>query len=218
MAKNNVAVRAQSIGEEIANAISHGIGCALGIVGLVLLLAQAVGQSYPLAIGCAVVYGASLIILYGVSGTYHALPKSKVKAVFRIFDHCSIYLLIVGSYVPVALLLVGGKIGWFLCVLNSVCAVVGIVLNCLSVSRWEKVSLCLYVIMGWSVLLVLKPVVGAMPWQGIALLALGGIMYTVGIVFYKANGVRYMHFVWHLFVLAGSVIQFWAIYLYCFVR
>lgn len=216
MAANQAAVRQQGLGEEIANAISHGLGCALGIAGLVLMLIRAVGEHSVLAVGCAIAYGVSLIVLYGVSGTYHALPRGRVKALFRVFDHCSIYLLILGSYVPVALLLVGGKVGWSLCIVNTLCAALGICLNCLSVSRWEKVSLGLYVIMGWSVIFAIKPVFSVMPWPGIALLALGGVMYTAGIVFYKANGIKYMHFVWHLFVLAGSVIQFLAIYLYCF--
>lgn len=216
MAASNTVSRQQGLGEEIANAVSHGLGCVLGVAGLVLMLIRAVSEQSALAIGCAIVYGMSLIILYGVSGTYHALPGGKVKSLFRVFDHCSIYLLILGSYVPVALLLVGGKVGWALCLVNGACAGLGIFLNCLSVSRWEKVSLCLYVIMGWSVIFAIKPVFSAMPWPGIMLLSLGGIMYTVGIVFYKANGIRYMHFVWHLFVLAGSIIQFLAIYLYCF--
>lgn len=216
MSANTLPVRPQGLGEEIANAVSHWLGCALGIAGLILMLVQAIGERSGLAIVCAVVYGVSLIILYGVSGMYHSLPKSKIKAIFRVFDHCSIYLLIVGSYVPVALLLVGGQIGWILCAVNSCCAVVGIILNCMSVNRWEKVSLSLYVIMGWSVVFVFKAVVEAMPAAGLALLALGGVMYTAGIVFYKANNIKYMHFVWHLFVLAGSVLQFMAIYLYCF--
>lgn len=216
MSANTLTVRPQGLGEEIANAVSHWLGCALGIAGLILMLVQAIGERSGLAIVCAVVYGVSLIILYGVSGMYHSLPKSKIKAIFRVFDHCSIYLLIVGSYVPVALLLVGGHIGWILCAVNSCCAIVGIILNCMSVNRWEKVSLSLYVIMGWSVVFVFKAVVEAMPAAGLVLLALGGVMYTAGIVFYKANNIKYMHFVWHLFVLAGSVLQFMAIYFYCF--
>ena len=208
--------RKQNLGEEIANAISHGLGASLSILGMVVLIIRAVVNNSSIALGCAIVYASSLLILYGVSCAYHACPWGRVKQVLRTMDHCSIYLLILGSYVPIALLVVGGKVGWMLCIINALCAIIGITLNCFSVNRFEKFSLCLYVIMGWLVIFALKPLIATMPLAGIVGLVIGGLFYTVGIIFYKASRVKYMHFVWHLFVLAGSAVHFLVILYYCY--
>ena len=213
---SNVLYRLQNLGEEIANAISHGLGASLSIFGMVILIVRAVINNSAIALGCAIVYASSLLILYGISCAYHACPRGKGKQLLRVFDHCSIYLLILGSYVPIALLVVGGKIGWTLCLINGICAVVGITLNCFSVNRFEKFSLCLYVIMGWLVIFAIKPLIATMPLPGIIGLVIGGLFYTVGIIFYKATQIKYMHFVWHLFVLAGSVVHFLVILYYCY--
>jgi len=213
MAANSI-VRKQKLGEEIANSISHAVGAILGIIGMILLILK---SETILGVVCAAIYGGSLIVLYAISSAYHAIPWEKTKKVLRVFDHCSIYLLILGSYVPVALLVVGGKIGWMLCVVNGMCALIGIILNCFNITRFEKLSLALYVIMGWMVVLAIKPLIAAMPSMGIMGLVLGGVIYTIGIVFYKAKHIKYMHFVWHLFVLAGSVVHYLVIYYYCYV-
>ena len=129
-------------------------------------------------------------------------------------DHCSIYLLILGTYVPMSLLVVGGKTGWVLFLTNTTLAVIGITLNAIDLKRFDKVSLVLYALMGWLIVLAMKAIVATLPPAGLALLVAGGVAYTAGIVFYKSQR-HYMHFVWHLFVLAGSILQYLCIALYC---
>lgn len=208
-------VREQKTGEEIANAISHGVGALLAIAGTVLLIVKAAGMGSALRVVSVSLYGASLIVLYTISTLYHALTGPRGKKVFQIFDHCSIFLLILGTYIPVSLVTIGGALGWTLFGINAGCAVLGIVFNSIDLKRWHKASVVLYVIMGWLVIVAIRPVVAAVPAPGLVLLALGGVLYTVGIVFYKMKKWAFMHFIWHLFVLGGSILQFFAIYLYC---
>ena len=137
-----------------------------------------------------------------------------MKKVLRVMDHCSIYLLILGTYIPLSLLTVGGRTGWMLFLTNSTLAVIGITLNAIDLKRFDKVSLALYALMGWLVVVAMGTIVQALPPMGLFLLVAGGVAYTAGIVFYKSQG-HYMHFVWHLFVLAGSVLQYLCIVLYC---
>lgn len=204
-------VRSQTIGEEIANAVSHGAGALLAVTGTVLLIIKACGLSSAISVVSVSLYGAALIILYTFSTLYHSITNSTAKKVLRIFDHCSIFLLILGSYVPISLCLVKGTFGWVLFGVNTACAVLGIVLNSLNLERWKKLSMILYIIMGWSVLMSIKTVVSVLKPQGIALLLLGGVLYMLGIIFYKNKNVKYMHFVWHIFVLGGSVTHFFCI-------
>ena len=157
------------------------------------------------------------MILYSVSCLYHSLKRNKAKRVFRILDHCSIFLLISGTYAPISVLLIGGKIGWWLLAVNTLCAVVGIVLNAIDMKRWEKASLILYVIMGWMCLFTVKPLITNTPDGVLWLLVSGGVAYTLGICFYKADGKKYMHFIWHLFVLIGSVLHFFYVLKGCYV-
>ena len=132
----------------------------------------------------------------------------------RILDHCSIFLLILGTYIPLALLTLGGTLGWVLIAVNTALAVVGIALDLIDLNRFSKITLVLYAAMGWLILPALKTVVQVLPLAGVLLLASGGMAYTVGIIFYKSKK-RYMHFVWHLFVLAGSVLQYFCVLFYC---
>ena len=202
MKLNNSAPRRQTVGEEIANAISHGIGALLGIAAMVLLLIKGEGG---LEITAAALYGSFMILLYLCSCLYHSLARTKAGGVFRIFDHCSIFLLILGSYLPICLVLIGGWRGWTLFGINAACTVLGIVFNAIDL------------IMGWSVLMVVRPVIRAVPWQGLSLLVGGGILYTAGIYFYRrGDRVKMYHFVWHLFVLAGSILHFFFFYFYCY--
>lgn len=205
----------QTIGEEIANSISHGLGSLLAAAGTVVLIIKACMVSTALAVVSVALYGASLILLYSCSSLYHAITNITAKKVFRIIDHCSIFLLILGSYIPISLCLISGAGGWTLFGINAACAVIGIVLNAINMEKWKKLSMVLYVVMGWSVVASLKAVIAAAPAPGLILLAGGGIMYTLGIIFYKNKKVKYMHFVWHLFVLAGSVMHYFFILNYC---
>lgn len=209
--------RIQSLGEEISNAVSHGVGALLAIAGAVLIIIRAVlTGSGGIGITSAAIYGASLIILYTFSTLYHSLTNVCAKKVFRIFDHCSIFLLIFGSYMPISLVLIGGSKGWMLFGVNLFCTILGIVFNSINLTKWHKASMFLYVIMGWSVIAIIKDVLAAIPTAGMVLLALGGVLYTIGIIFYKNRKFKFMHFVWHLFVLGGSTLQFFSIFFYCY--
>ncbi len=206
----------QTLGEEISNAISHGVGALLAIAGAVLIIIRAAFTSDALGITSAAIYGASLIILYTFSTLYHSLTNEKAKKVFRIFDHCSIFLLIFGTYMPVSLVLLGGAKGWVLFGINLFCTVVGIVFNSINLTKWHKISVILYVLMGWSVITTIKDVFIALTLPGSILMLAGGIMYTAGIIFYKNPKFKFMHFIWHLFVLGGSVLQFFSLFFYCY--
>lgn len=203
--------RSQTIGEEIANAISHGTGAALAAAGTVIMIVRAAMLSSPMSVVSASLFGASLIILYTFSALYHSITNDTGKRVLRIFDHCSIFLLILGSYIPISLCLVQGAFGWVLFGINSLCAIVGITLNAINLERWKKLSMVLYIVMGWSIIMSVKTVISVMEPAGLTLLAAGGVLYTLGIMFYKMKNVKYMHFIWHLFVLGGSVLHFFCI-------
>ncbi len=209
--------RKQTLGEEIANSISHGVGALLAIAGTVIAIVSAAVNTSSIGVVSAALYGASLILLYMFSTLYHSLTNVSAKRVFRIFDHCSIFILILGSYIPICLTLIGGALGWVLFGVNAFCTVLGIVFNSINLDRWSKASLVLYLIMGWSIVFSIKPFLAVVDKSGLPLLVLGGIAYTLGIIFYKAKP-KYMHFIWHLFVLAGSVLQYFFILFYVFMK
>ena len=213
MSKNEVR-RPQSMGEEIANAVTHGVGTLLSIAGAVVAIVYAArfGDAYSVVSAC--LYGSGLILLYLFSTLYHSLTNKKAKNVFRIFDHCSIFLLILCSYIPVCLSLMRGALGWILFGINAFCTVVGIVLNSINLERFKKLSMVLYIIMGWSALFVCMPIIEKVPAAGIALLVGGGLAYTLGVIFYKLPKYKYMHSVWHLFVLGGSILQYFFMLFY----
>lgn len=206
--------RPQSRGEEIANTISHGAGALLALAGAVPLAVRGILSGSAKTGFSLTAYGVSLVLLYTASAVYHGARDPKVKKALRVMDHCSIFVLILGTYVPMSLLVVGGRMGWMLFLTNSALAAVGITLNAIDLKRFDKLSLALYALMGWLVVLAMRAVIDALPPLGLALLAGGGVAYTAGILFYKAKG-KYMHFVWHLFVLAGSILQYFCIALYC---
>lgn len=212
---NSMGKRMQSVGEEISNAISHGVGALLAIAGTIILIIKCAVYGSTISVVSASIYGASLIILYTVSTLYHSLTVPIGKKVFRVLDHCSIFILILGTYTPVALVAIGGKTGWILFGINAVLAAMGIVFNAVDLHKWRKVSMVLYVLMGWLVVFVAKEVMQVMPTGGLVLLLSGGIAYTLGIVFYGMTKKRYMHFVWHLFVLAGSILHYFCVLIYC---
>ena len=206
--------RPQTRGEEIANTVSHGLGAVLAAAGAVPLAVRGILSGSAKAGFSLTAYGVSLVLLYTASAVYHGVRNPEIKRALRIMDHCSIFVLILGTYVPMSLLVVGGRTGWMLFMTNTTLAVVGIVLNTIDLKRFDKVSLALYALMGWLVVVAMKAIIATLPPLGLGLLTAGGVAYTAGIVFYKSQG-KYMHFVWHLFVLAGSVLQFFCIALYC---
>lgn len=209
---------AWSRAEEIAHSVSHGVGIVLAIAGLAVLVALAAMHGDAWHVVTSAVFGTTLILLYTASTLYHALPPGRAKRVLRVLDHSAIYLLIAGTYTPVALGPLRGPWGWTLFVLVWTMAVAGIVQKSLALERAPIASVVLYVAMGWCVLVAFEPLVKAVEPGGIALLVAGGVAYTVGIVFYALTRLRFHHFVWHLFVLAGSVLHWFAVYLYVIPR
>lgn len=209
-------IRIQSLGEEIANAVSHGVGSLLSIAACVIVIVKAAFHSTAIGVVSSCIYGASLILLYTFSSLYHSLTNVKAKSVFRIFDHCSIFLLILGTYTPICLWMLKGALGWTLFGVNAFCTVLGIVLNSINLKKFQKLSMILYILMGWSVIMSIKQVIAIVPFSGMMFLLAGGLLYTFGIIFYKMKNVKYMHFIWHLFVLGGSIVHYFFILFYCF--
>lgn len=203
----------QSLGEEIANSVTHGVGAALSLVGLIVMVVIAATDGGAWHIVACTVHGASLLLLYLCSTLYHALPGVRVKRVFRILDHSAIYLLIAGTYTPFALVTLRGPWGWSLFGVVWTLAVCGIVFKSLFTGRMEALSNAVYLAMGWVALVAIRPLLHVLPWEGFLWLLAGGIAYTGGMVFYASKS-RYAHAVWHMFVLAGSVLHFFAVYRY----
>jgi len=210
-------IRLQSLGEEIANSVSHGAGALLSVVGTAALIWRGVAMESITAVLLGLIYGLSLTVLYTVSCLYHSLKRNRAKKVFRILDHCSIFLLISGTYAPISLLIIGGWVGYTLITVNFLCAIIGIVLNAIDMKKWQKLSMVLYIIMGWMCLFTLKPLINSTPKEILWLLVGGGVAYTMGIIFYKADRVKYMHFIWHLFVLMGSILHYLFIFKGCYI-
>lgn len=211
----DTSLKRYSKGEEVFNSVTHGIGALLAVIGTVIMVMLSAINGTALGLAVSLIYGISLIVLYTMSTVYHAIPFPKVKTVLRVFDHTSIFLLIAGTYTPYCLIaLQGNRAGLWVAVAVWACAIVGIILNAIDLKKTEKLGIVLYVIMGWAVIVVIKDVVAAISTQGFWLLLLGGISYTGGIVFYAMKKKKFMHSVWHLFVLMGSVLHYLSIVLY----
>jgi hemolysin III len=204
-----------SLGEEIASSVSHGVGAALAVAGLVILVASSAasgGGRYQLA--SAVVFGVALVVEYAASTLYHGLPRSRAKHLFKILDHCGIYLLIAGTYTPFTLVTLRGDGGWVLFGVVWGLAALGIALEALWAYRPRWLSAAVYLGMGWLAVLSIRPLAANLAPAGLWLLVAGGLAYTVGTAFYVLQRVRYMHAVWHLFVLGGSTCHFLAVLLF----
>ena len=199
-----------TLGEEVMNAVTHGVGALLAVAGGTLLIASSASQQDPYKLASSLVYGLSLAMRYLMSTLYHSIASPRAKAVLRVFDHCSIFLLIAGTYTPFTLVTLRQTGGWGLFGAIWGTAAVGIALNAISLRRFEKLSLLCYVVMGWAVVFQAGTLLSALSPGGLALLVAGGICYTGGILFYVLRR-PYMHGVWHLFVLAGSVCHFFCV-------
>ena len=206
--------RNYTLGEELFNSISHGVGALGAIACCAVIVVFAALTRDPWKIVSASIYGACMILLFLFSTLYHSLTNATAKKVFRAFDHLGIFLLIAGSYTPITLVTLRGPLGWTLFGIVWGAAVLGIVFNSISVERFKKFSMIAYIATGWAVLLAIVPLVRSIALPGIVLMVVGGLMYTVGILFYKMKKIRYMHSVWHLFVLAGALFQYFAILFY----
>lgn len=202
-----------SLGEELVSSISHGIGALLGIAALVL---SVVFSKNSITIVSSAIYGITLIILYLISCLYHSFsPRIKAKKVFRVLDHDSIYLLIFGTYMPYLLVSIGGSKGWTLWGILLGLSILGIVFNSINLEKFKNVSLISYILMGWIIIFSFKDVYNSIGFYGTLYLILGGVFYTIGALFYRlGKKIKYMHSIFHLLVLAGSIFHFFSIFLY----
>lgn len=201
-------------GEELMNAVTHGLGAVFAVAAVTLMAGASVLQQDWVKLGASLVYGLSLVLLYLMSTLYHAVPGPRAKGVLQILDHCSIFLLIAGSYTPYTLVTLRHVGGWWLFAGLWAAALVGVVLNAIDLGRFRHLSMACYLVMGWSVVIMLEPLVASLHPMGLRLLVWGGVAYTGGVVFYALKRKRYFHGIWHLFVLAGSVLHFFSIFLY----
>ena len=211
------AVRPYTLGEEIANSSIHGLGVALSIAALTTLLIFAGWAQNGWAIASSIVYGISLVLEYTASTLYHSFPQPSVKHVFKILDHCGIYALIAGSYTPFCLITLREHGGLWLFAVVWTLAIVGIATETAWAYRPRWVSAAVYLGMGWIAMFAIKPLVAGLAPAGLWLLVAGGLCYTVGTAFYVLKRIRYMHAVWHVWVLAGSILHFLAVLLYVIV-
>ncbi|SEK37446.1 hemolysin III [Carnobacterium iners] len=199
---------------EVFNAITHGIGLGLSIAGLVILLYKVANNGTAIEMFSYAVYGSTLILLYLCSTLYHSLAFTRARKLFKVFDHMSIFLLIAGTYTPYILIAIGGSLGWTLFGIVWSIAFIGILYKAFWINHLQKYSTWLYIIMGWICVFALKPIYIGLGFNGFLLLLLGGLSFTIGAIFYSLKNVRFMHIVWHLFVLAGTIFMYFSILFY----
>lgn len=203
--------RKYTLGEEIFSSVSHGVGACLSIAGTVVLLVFSVIYGNALAVVSLAIYGASLIILYTMSTLYHSFTNERVKHFFQIMDHNTIFLLIAGTYTPITLYILGGVTGWILFSVVWVASIIGITLNSINMEKAKIPSLVCYIATGWVIIFAIKPLIAKVPFLSALFLVLGGVIYTVGIVFYVIKKVKYFHPVWHIFTILGSAFHYFSI-------
>jgi len=203
--------------EEVANSATHGLGLLASIAGAVVLIVLGAQRGEAWHVVSAAIYGATLVTLYSASTLYHAFKGTRAGGALRVLDHCAIYLLIAGTYTPITLVSLRGGWGWTLFGLVWGLATAGIFFKILATGRFAILSTAAYVLMGWLCIVAVKPMVMLLSPGALVLLALGGVLYTAGTVFYHSKRVPYSHAVWHLFVVAGSACHYLAIALYVLV-
>ena len=200
--------------EELVNTLTHGLGLALCLAGVPLLIALAALRGGARLVVAVSIYGTCLLALYAASTLYHALRGPRVKRFFRLLDHSAIYLLIAGTYTPFTLIVLRGAWGWTLLGLVWGISVFGILWKVFFLERLEAVSIALYVVMGWLAVIAIKPMFAALHTEGMLWILAGGVAYTGGVVFYAWKRVPYNHAIWHLFVMAGSLCHYFAVMRY----
>lgn len=206
-----------TLGEEVAHALTHGLGVVLAIAGLTVMVARATLYGDFWHIVGAAIFGATLVLMYAASTLYHSIPAAQLpntKKVLRIVDHSSIYLLIAGTYTPFTLVTLSGPWGWGLFTTVWVLALAGVIFKIFATGRFEKLSLAIYLAMGWCVIVAIKPLARTLDTGGLVLLIGGGLAYSGGVAFYVWERLRYHHAIWHAFVLTGSVLQYFAVLFY----
>lgn len=211
---SSINISGYTLGEEIANAITSGIGTALSIAGLVIMIVYASLEGSAWHVVGVSIFGATLIFSHLASTLYHSIAPPRAKRVLKVFDHLAIYLLIASTYTPFTLVNLRGPWGWSLFALIWFLAVSGIVIKLTRLNQVRNLSTAFYVAMGWTVLLVIKPLIDHVALGGIGLLLAGGLSYTAGVLFYVWRSLPYNHAIWHLFVIGGSVFHFFAVLFY----
>ncbi|MBQ6130258.1 hemolysin III family protein [Candidatus Saccharibacteria bacterium] len=204
-----------SLGEEIVNSVSHGLGAALSIAGLILLVLKA---ETPLAVVACCLYSAFAIVLFTVSCVYHALPAKYLgKHVLRVIDHCNVLTMVAGTYIPICLSLLGGSLGWTLFGIVWGLTIPAVVLNAINVNKFQVVSVFHSLILGWGIFFLLQPLKNSVPWNGLLWFLIGGgVCYTLGAILYGIGSQKkWFHSIFHIFVLAGAILHWFFIYLYC---
>jgi len=203
----------QKLGDLLANSITHGIGALLALVAAAYLMVASSHGTSRLIIACAI-YAATLVLVYVCSTLYHSMVRTRARHVLRVLDHSAIYLLIAGTYTPFVLVSLRGPWGWTLFGVVWTLAIAGVVFKSLTTGRFAVISAIAYVLMGWIAVVAIGPLARAITWHGIAWIGVGGILYTVGVLFFALDRLRYFHALWHVFVLAGSGAHFVAVLLY----
>ncbi len=199
-------------GEEIANAITHGFGVLLGIAALVIFVIRGIKSKDTLYMVSMMIYALSTIVLFTSSMLYHALKKGKGKDVFERLDHLSIYILIAGSYTPLCLIAIGGIKGIIICSIQWALAIIGVSFKAIWIDLYVKLHVLLYLMMGWMIIFFIGNLIKSISFLDFSFLLAGGLSYSIGVLFYVFNWFKFHHFVWHLFVLAGSGLMFFSIY------
>ncbi|MCU1266704.1 MAG: hemolysin [Acidobacteria bacterium] len=206
--------REPSPAEEMANSISHGLGLVASLAAAPILIITAMKAGGGTAIFGAAVFALSMVSLYLASTLYHVLPEARGKGIFRILDHAAIFLLIAGTYTPFTLGVMRGPWGWTLLGLIWSLAIIGLILKAVPATRYSRASIVLYVAMGWLAVIAARPILLQVPLPGILWIVSGGLAYTSGLVFFGMHRLRFNHFIWHLFVMAGTICHFFAVLWY----
>ena len=214
MKSSPVFTRKYLIVNEVLNAVTHGIGVGLSVSGLIVLILKGVRSGSTLELVSYCIFGASLILLYLCSTLYHSLIFTPARKLFKIFDHSSIYILIAGSYTPLCLITVGGTKGWALFYTIWLIAFLGVIYKSIWVEKFKNISTLLYIGMGWLCLVAIKELYIGLGTSGFALLLAGGLSFTIGAAFYSMRSVKFMHVLWHLFVMAGTAFIYFTVLLH----
>ena len=201
------------LGDILANAITHGIGAALALVGAVYLIAASTRGTAWHVVSCSV-FASTLVLVYVVSTLYHSLVRTRARHVFHVLDHSAIYLLIAGTYTPFTLVSLRGPVGWVLFGVVWALAIAGVIFKSLAIGRFALASALVYLFQGWFIVFAASPLLHAIGWHGMMWIGAGGVAYTLGMVFFALDRIRFFHAAWHLFVLAGSVAHYFAILFY----
>ena len=200
--------------EEIINSITHGIGAALAIAALVILVVLAARRGDVWRVVSFAIFGSSMVLLYLSSTFYHAFTNPNVKSIFKVFDHASIYILIAGTYTPFLLVNLRGPLGWTLFGIIWGLAIAGVIFKFFFIHKFNKISTFIYIAMGWMIIIAMKQMFGAIDFNGILWLFAGGLFYTFGTIRKMKKSVKFTHAVWHLFVLGGTICHFFSILYY----